>query len=292
MKKYICEFVGTCLLVFFGCGVASIPGALFQASPMITPWAFGLVLAVLVYAIGGISGCHVNPAVSLAMLLDKRMSGKDFVCYVIAQCIGAFAGAALLFLIMNQSSIVGQYGMEQFNIGINGFEANSLFGLNMTGALITEVVLTFIFVFVIISVTANKKMAAVAGVVIGLALALVHFLGIPLTGTSVNPARSFGPALMTFIYSQDMTALGQLWVFVVAPLIGGALATCFYRLVCAKLPAAPKPKPNPEPKPEAKPSIPTKTEAVVTGPKATETPKPAPKPKEKPKPEPKPEEKK
>lgn len=290
MKKYICELLGTCVLVLFGCGTACIPGTLFQISPIITPFAFGLAIVAMAYAIGHVSGCHVNPAVSLAMLLNKRMNGKDFAGYVIAQFIGAFIGSAILFLIMQQSSIVSQYGVAQFGLGANGYDSASLFGINMTGAIIVEIILTFVFVLTVLGVAASEKMASVAGIVIGLSLTFVHILGIPLTGTSVNPARSFGPALMTFIATQDSTSLSQLWVFIVAPLLGGVLAAGFWSIVCVNkkkiAPKEPKLNPKSEPKVEDKKSpSEEKTKESVDKPKPKKEDKAGdkPKPKEKPK---------
>lgn len=257
MKKYICEALGTCVLVLIGCGTAAITGTLYGVSPIVTPLAFGLSIVAMAFAIGSVSGCHLNPAVSLAMFLDKRLSDKDLLFYLIAQFVGALVGAALLFVFLSTSDIVSQYGIAQFGLGCNGFGEASQFGTNMIGAIIAEVILTFVFVLTVLGVTANKKAAGYAGIVIGLTLTLVHIIGIPLTGTSVNPARSFGPALMMLITSGDATALTQLWVFIVAPLVGGCLAALFWRFVCApkKEIAASKPepkKPAAAPKPEAK----------------------------------------
>lgn len=264
MKKYLCEALGTFVLVFCGCGSACITGTLYNMTPIIAPFAFGLSIIAMAFVIGNVSGCHVNPAVSLAMLLDKRMSGKDFVGYVIGQFIGAIVAAALLFYFLSCSSLVSQYGIDQFGLGCNGFDSASTFGIGMAAALVTEVVLTFIFVLAVLGSTANKKTSAYAGIIIGLTLTLVHFIGVPLTGTSVNPARSFGPALMMFLGTGDMTALTQVWVFIVAPLAGALFAAAFWKAVFA-------PKAVEAPKPAAKPA-----------PKAVEAPKPAAKPAAKP----------
>ncbi|MDO5328699.1 MAG: aquaporin [Coriobacteriia bacterium] len=273
MKKYICEALGTCVLVLFGCGVATITGTLYGVSPIVTPLAFAFAVVAMYCAFGHISGCHINPAVSLAMFLDKRINEKDLLFYIISQLVGAFVGAALLFAFLSTSDIVSQYGINQFGFGANGFGETSQFGINMIGAIVAEVILTFVFVLVVLSATANKKASAYAGIIIGLALALVYFIGIPLTGASVNPARSFGPALMGFIATQDATSLSQLWVFVVAPLVGGALATGFWRLVCAPK----KPAPKAAPKPTAKKEEPKKPAAKKPEPKKAETKKAEPK---------------
>lgn len=297
MKKYLCEAIGTLVLVFFGCGAACITGTLYNMSPVVTPFAFGFAIVAMAFVIGDISGCHVNPAVSFAMFLDKRLSGKDFAGYVIAQFIGALIGSALLFYLMSCSSIVSQYGIEQFGIGANGFDSASTFGIGMAPAIVVEVILTFVFVLAVLGSTANKKTAPYAGIIIGLSLALVHIIGIPLTGTSVNPARSFGPALMSFIALGDTTVISQLWVFIVAPLVGGLFAAAFYRAFCVKKeapkpPVAPELKPSafssnskpvakPAPKPSAKPEVKATDKPAVkadTKPAAKPAAKPASKP--------------
>jgi len=211
-KKASAEFTGTLFLVLFGCGVAVLSGVDLVATAL----AFGLVLLVLIYTIGPVSGCHVNPAVSLGMAINKRITWKEFLFYVIAQMIGAIAGAGLLYAIV----VLNGAHAPLVNLGQNGFTPG-IAGTWM--ALISEVVLTFVFITVIMAVTSKKNGAGKkAGVVIGLALVLVHLLGIDLTGTSVNPARSFGPALLVM-----GLAIEQVWVFLVAPLIGGILAAVF-----------------------------------------------------------------
>lgn len=220
VKKYFAEAIGTMVLVLFGCGSAAIAGSVLGTLGIAL--AFGLSIVAMAYVIGSISGCHVNPAVSIAMFIDKRLSLKDFAGYVIFQCIGAIAGIALLALIINSADLGG---FAATGLGQNGFDDASSVGLSMIGAIIVEIILTFVFVFTVLGVTDNDKNAAVAGIVIGLTLAFVHIMGIPLTGTSVNPARSLAPAL--FIGG---VALQQVWVFIVAPLIGGSLAALVYRL--------------------------------------------------------------
>lgn len=221
MKKYVAEFIGTFVLTFVGCGAAAVSGGVEGVLGVLgIAMAFGLSIVAMAYSIGNISGCHINPAVSLAILVSKKMSGKDFVGYVVAQVIGALAAAGLLMAIGKMCSPVIT------GLGTNGYGDASFVHLNMTGALIVEVVLTFIFVLVILGVTSRDNFASVAGLVIGLALAFVHIIGIPLTGTSVNPARSLGPAIFA-----GGEALSQVWVFIVAPLVGGLIAALVWKAI-------------------------------------------------------------
>lgn len=214
MKKLVCEFIGTAVLVLFGCGSAAIAGG--SLGTLGIALAFGLSIVAMAYVIGNISGCHINPAVSLAMLINQKMSVKDFFLYVVAQVLGAIAGIGLLFAIINLSGL----DIATTGLGANGFgEGISAVGLNMVGAIIVEIILTFVFIYTILGVTSDEKKSSVAGIVIGLTLAFVHIMGIPLTGTSVNPARSLAPALFL-----GGTALQQVWVFIVAPFVGSALA--------------------------------------------------------------------
>ncbi|MCL2540601.1 MAG: aquaporin [Firmicutes bacterium] len=221
LKKYGAEFIGTALLVLLACGAAAIlaVGGVIPVA-YVTPvaLAFGLVLLCLIYIIGGTSGCHVNPAVSLGMLLAKRMNVTDFVFYVAAQFLGAIAGAAALYGIFQ----LGNWGAI-LSLGANGYGAASMLDINVWGALIIETILTAVFVGTILAVTKDKDKAKIAPFVIALALVLVHIVGIMFTGTSVNPARSFGPALFMWI-NGDILALSQYWVFLVAPMAGGAIA--------------------------------------------------------------------
>lgn len=214
MKKYIAEFIGTFVLTFMGCGAAVFTGGDLLATAV----AFGLSLVAMVYSIGKISGCHVNPAVSLAMFLNKKLSQDDLIFYVIAQVAGAIVGGGVLKLITTLRD-----GSSIERIGANGFDKYSIIDLNAGGALIVEVVLTCIFVYVILAVTSKVEFANIAGVVIGLTLTLVHIVGISLTGTSVNPARSIGAALFS-----GTDALAQVWVFIVAPLAGAAAAAYLF----------------------------------------------------------------
>ena len=216
MKKYLCEFIGTAVLVLFGCGTAVVTGADIVATSL----AFGLSIVAMAYVIGNISGCHVNPAVSLAMLISKKMSLKDFIGYVVAQILGAFLGAGILYFVLSASTD-GVTGL-----GTNGFDAASAMGIGLVAAFIVELVLTYVFVYTILGVTSDEKKSAVAGIVIGLTLTFVHLIGIKLTGTSVNPARSLAPAV---IMGGD--ALKQVWLFIVAPLCGSALSAITYKFL-------------------------------------------------------------
>ena len=216
IKKYFAELIGTFTLVFMGCGSAILLGAGAEGGHLAVAFAFGLAIVSMAYAIGSVSGCHVNPAVSLSMLLDKRLSGADFVGYVISQVLGAIIAAFVLHTMVTSFGIVDMTG----GLGTNGIAGAGGVG----GAFIVEIILTFIFVLTILSVTSSEKMANVAGLVIGLTLVFVHIVGIPLTGTSVNPARSLGPALFA-----GGTAMTDVWVFIAAPLIGAALAFVVFR---------------------------------------------------------------
>lgn len=215
-KKYLAEFIGTFVLVFFACGTAAVVGCSAENGTgyLLTALAFGLVIVAMAYSIGNVSGCHINPAVSIAMLLTKKLSLKDFFGYVIAQFAGATAGAALLMLFVGKDSGLGANALYQGNIGLS---------------LLIEVILTFVFVFAILGVTSKTENGAVAGIVIGLSLTLVHILGISFTGTSVNPARSFGPALL-----MGGDALKCVWVFIAAPLAGGVLAAIAHQFLEGK----------------------------------------------------------
>ena len=226
MKKYIAEFIGTAVLVIMGCGTAMLVGcdAAAGSGYLLTALAFGLVIVGMAYSIGNISGCHINPAVSLAVLISGGMTVKDFAGYGIAQCLGALTGSGVLAAVFQLGNVTDMTG---------GFGSNGLAGVNgSAGAgLLTEIVLTFIFVLTILGVTSKKAShGSFAGLVIGLTLTLVHILGIGLTGTSVNPARSFGPALVAAI-GGNTAPIACLWVFIVGPLIGAALAAAVYKVL-------------------------------------------------------------
>ncbi|MBE5793923.1 MAG: aquaporin [Clostridiales bacterium] len=225
-KKYIAEFIGTLTLVTLGCGTAMLVGCNAAAGSgyLLTALAFGLVIVGMAYCVGNISGCHINPAVSLGVLMSKGMSVKDFIGYVIAQCLGALAGAGLLAAIFGLGGVVDMTG---------GFGSNGLAGVggNAIAGLLVEIVLTFFFVLVILGVTSKKAgHGSFAGVVIGFTLVLVHILGIGLTGTSVNPARSFGPALVA-LFTGNAAPIACLWVFIVGPFVGAALAAIVYNFL-------------------------------------------------------------
>ena len=224
MKKYIAEFIGTLVLVVLGCGTAMLVGCNsdYGCGYILTALAFGLVIVGMAYCVGNISGCHINPAVSLGVLMSGGMTVSDFVAYVVAQCLGALAGSGILALIFNLGSVTDMTG---------GFGSNGLGGVSGSAAagLIVEIVLTFIFVMTILGVTSKKAgHGSFGGLIIGLTLTLVHILGIGLTGTSVNPARSFGPALVAAI-TGNTAPIACLWVFIVGPFFGAALAAVVYK---------------------------------------------------------------
>ena len=212
IKKYLAECIGTFVLVFVACGTAAAIGCDEPAFYLAVALVFGLVIVAMAYSIGNISGCHINPAVSLAMLISGKMTVVDFIGYVVAQFIGGIVGAAAMIPFLGKDC---------------GFGANALFEDSIGKSLAIEIILTFIFVLAILGVTSKVENSSVAGIVIGLSLTLVHILGIHFTGTSVNPARSFGPALFN-------GSLSTVWVFIVAPLIGGALAALCYKMLDSK----------------------------------------------------------
>ena len=239
MRKYLAELLGTALLVFFGVGVATLmfgfkfDGGSVAAGVVATALSFGLTLAGLAYAIGPISGCHVNPAVTLGVLLARRISLVDAIGYWVAQFVGGFAGALVLWAIFKQSPL---YRTSVQGLGTDGYDKASLIHVHAAGAFLAETVLTALFVFVILAVTSKFANATTAGLVIGLTLTVVHLIGIPITGTSVNPARSLGPALIV-----RGAALSQVWLFLLAPLVGAALAALVHWLLYAKLESSPTP---------------------------------------------------
>ena len=222
-KKCIAEFIGTFTLVLVGCGTAMITGCEQWGGYLTTAFAFGLVIVGMAYCVGNVSGCHINPAVSLAVLISGKMSVTDFIFYVISQVLGAISGAAVLKIIFSLGQVTDMTG---------GLGSNGLGGVNGSWAagLIVEILLTFIFVLVILGVTDPAyNHGSFGGVVIGFSLVMVHILGIGLTGTSVNPARSLGPAIFA-----GGDALTSLWVFIVGPFVGAALAALVYKLMAKK----------------------------------------------------------
>ncbi|NVJ18939.1 aquaporin Z [Myxococcus sp. AM010] len=222
VRKYVAEFIGTFVLVLGGVGAAVLAGDHigFQGVAL----AFGLSLLAMVYVIGPISGCHVNPAVTLGLLLTGKMEGKDAAGYVVAQCVGAIVAAGVVLLIAR--GMPGGYSVATQGLATNGYGAASPDGFGMGSAFLTEVVLTFLLVFTVLGATDARAPVGFAGLAIGLVLTLIHLVGIPVTNTSVNPARSLGPALFA-----GSVPLGQLWLFIVAPLLGGATAAAVYRTV-------------------------------------------------------------
>jgi len=214
-RKLAAEFVGTFLLVFLAVGAAVV--GLTSSGNLAVAASFGLVLAALVYALGPTSGAHVNPAVSLAMALSKRQEWGEALAYMVAQVAGAIVGAGLLKFLVDVGDVTDETGA----LGTNSYGDT----INVTGAFVAEVVLTAAFVAVILLVTDKAANAGFAGVAIGAALAAVHLVGIPMTGTSVNPARSIGPALL-----EGGDALSQLWLFILAPMLGGAIAVGIWML--------------------------------------------------------------
>ncbi|MCR4935350.1 MAG: aquaporin [Oscillospiraceae bacterium] len=226
MRKLLAECIGTATLVILGCGTAMLVGcdAASGSGYLLTALAFGLTIVAMAYSIGNISGCHINPAVSLGVLLSGGMKLGEFIGYVISQIVGALAGAGVLALIFNLGGVTDQTG---------GFGSNGLAGVggNAVAGLVVEIVLTFIFVIAILGVTSKKAgHGSFGGLVIGLTLVVVHILGIGLTGTSVNPARSIGPALVA-MFTGNAEPIGAIWVFIVGPLVGAALAALVYKVL-------------------------------------------------------------
>ena len=221
-KKALAEFIGTFTLVFVACGVAGATGGSLVATSL----AFGLTIVAMAYSVGRVSGCHINPAVSLGCLLTKRMNVKEFLVYVCAQILGGTVGAVLVFGIFKMAGVVIPGDACNYVVG------GTVNAGGIIGALITEIVLTCIFVYAILNVTDEKAGTSnLAGIVIGLTLTLVHLIGINLTGTSVNPARSIATAISAAIYNGTTAALAQVWMFIVAPLAGAALAAVLYKVL-------------------------------------------------------------
>ena len=224
MKKFIAEFIGTCVLVTLGCGTAMLTGCEHWGGYVATALAFGLVIVGMAYCVGNISGCHINPAVSLAVFINGGITLKEFVGYICSQCLGALAGAGILAAIFGLGGVVDLTG---------GFGSNGLAGVNgnIFAGLLVEVVLTFIFVLTILGVTSKKgNHGSFGGLIIGLTLVLVHLLGIGLTGTSVNPARSIGPAIVAAI-AGNTSPIVCVWVFIVGPLVGAVIAAFVYKFL-------------------------------------------------------------
>jgi aquaporin Z len=219
MKKYLAELLGTFVLVFIGTASAVVAGK--HIGFLGISLAFGISVLVMVYAIGHISGCHINPAITIAMLINGKIPAKNAIIYIIVQCVGAIIASALLLNIM--TGFPG-YDLATNGLGQNGYGSASPAGFSLASGFIAEVVLTFIFLIVIFGSTSKNAPGGFAGIAIGFALAMIHMVGIPITGTSVNPARSLGPAIVA-----GGTALAQLWVFIIAPVIGAAIAAVIWK---------------------------------------------------------------
>lgn len=225
MKKYFAELIGTFSLVLFGCGAAVVAG-ISSTGPaglglLGISLAFGLAVVAMAYAIGPISGCHINPAITISMLVAGKISMSDTIGYIIGQVAGAILGAAVLYSI--QSGMPG-FAMGEWALGSNGWGPGYLGEYNVTAAFITEAVMTFLFLFVIFAVTSKNGNSTMAGLAIGVTLVLIHMVAIPITGTSVNPARSLGPAIFA-----GGAALSQVWLFIVAPILGGVVAAVVWK---------------------------------------------------------------
>jgi aquaporin Z len=229
IKKLLAEFVGTAVLVVIAVGVATesfgfkLHGLSLSAGIVATAVAFGLVLVALVYAIGPISGCHINPAVTLGFISSGRMKFQEGLAYMVAQVAGGIAGAYLLYWMF---TTVPSYHKAVQGLGTDGYGSKSLLHISQGGAFLVEVVITAIFVMVVLFATHKAAIQGAAGVAIGFALVIVHLIGIPLTGTSVNPARSLGPAIVV-----GGTALSQVWLFIIAPLVGGIVAALIHMAI-------------------------------------------------------------
>ncbi|MDR0413012.1 MAG: aquaporin Z [Dysgonamonadaceae bacterium] len=226
-QKFAAELIGTFVLVLGGCGTAIFAGS--SVGFLGVALAFGLTIVAMAYGIGNISGAHLNPAVSVSIFCAGRMSAKDLGVYIAAQIIGGVLAAALL------AFIVAQHGGTRGVFAANGYgelfrDAAGYVNLSATGAFVTELVLTFVFLIVILGVTDSRSIKGFAGLAIGLTLALIHLISIPLTNTSVNPARSISQA----IFAEDPLALNQLWIFIVAPVLGAAIAAFVYNLIAGK----------------------------------------------------------
>lgn len=225
MKKLLAELIGTFSLVLFGCGAAVVSGVSTSGPSGIgllgISFAFGLAVVAMAYAIGGISGCHINPAITISMLVAGKIKAGEAIQYILGQLTGATLAAGVLYVIQKGSP---GFSMGEWALGSNGWGEGYLGGYNMTSAFITEAVLTFLFLFVIFGTTSKWGNGTMAGLAIGLTLVLIHLVAIPVTGTSVNPARSFGPA----VFAQGK-ALTQLWLFIVAPVVGGVAAALVWK---------------------------------------------------------------
>ena len=231
MKKYLAEMIGTMVLVLMGCGTAVSlgcnPVGADLSTVVGTAMAFGLSVIAMAYTIGGVSGCHINPAITLGVFLSKRMSAKDALMYIVFQVIGGLLGAAILYALVTSAGT--DFALAGAGLGSNDLQS----GVSVAGGLIAEIVFTCVFVLVVLGATAsdNESTGKFAGLAIGLSLILVHLVCIRYTGTSVNPARSFGPALFAQLAGGPATALSNLWIFIVGPFAGAVLASCIWKVI-------------------------------------------------------------
>jgi len=220
MKKYIAEFIGTFTLVLFGCGTAVVTNVIMPnmeiARLLTISFAFGLALIGMAYGIGPISGCHINPAVSIGAFVAGRMNAKDMILYIVFQILGAIAAAGVIIAIMG--------GIPASGLGQNGYDAGSPSGFGMIPAIVFEFVASLLFIIVILGSTQKEAPSQIAGLSIGLTLVVIHIFGIPITGVSVNPARSLGPAIFAGTF-----ALSQVWLFIVVPIVAGIVAGLLFR---------------------------------------------------------------
>ncbi|WP_428898020.1 aquaporin Z [Parelusimicrobium proximum] len=226
-SKYIAELLGTMVLVLMGCGSAVLAGG--YVGNLGIAFAFGFAVLIMVYAIGPVSGCHINPAITIAMWLNKKISGEDTIWYIVSQVLGAVLGAVILYFIAS--------GLPFFNpesLGQNGYGAFSPAGYSLAAALAAETVFTALFLFVICAVCDRTDNTSFIGLAIGITLVLIHIVGIPVTGVSVNPARSIGPAFISGLASANWAAVCQLWVFIAAPIVGGVLGASLWNVVSGK----------------------------------------------------------
>ncbi len=221
MKKYFAEFIGTFTLVLFGCGTAVVAGA--SVGVLGIAFAFGFALIAMAYGIGPISGCHINPAVSIGVFVAGRMDAKELIGYIVFQCLGAIGAAGILALIVN-GQLAG-FSVAESGLGQNGWGVGYLGEYSLAAAVLFEFVATFLFVTVILGSTQKGAPTQLAGLAIGITLVVIHIFGIQITGVSVNPARSLGPALFAGTH-----ALSQLWLFLVVPVVGGFLAGLFFKV--------------------------------------------------------------
>lgn len=226
MKKLFAEFIGTLSLVLFGCGAAVVSGITASGPAGLgllgISLAFGLAVVAMAYAIGPISGCHINPAITISMLVAKKITVADAIGYIIAQFLGAVAGAGILYTIISGRNDFE--GLKEWALGSNGWGEGYLGNYSTTAAFITEAVMTCLFLLVIFATTSTKGSGPLTGLAIGITLVLIHMVAIPVTGTSVNPARSFGPAIFA-----GGKAMSQLWLFLVAPVTGGILGALIWK---------------------------------------------------------------